>query len=692
MKITWGRKKCLALSAALAVSASVLPAAYGTGLPGSAQEKEMEQESRPMAAARPSAEAGTTALLNADDIESFADQFFARDDVQAMDIPGAVLIVIKDGEIILSKGYGYADRERKIPMDPDTTVLRVGSVSKVFTATAVMQLLEQGKLHLTSDIQTYMGDIQLNNPSGTPLTLKHLLTHTTGFDFPDLKRTDIHMDLGLFTPMEDYIKEHMPTVVRQPGTTFTYDNFASMLQGYIVQNLSGMPFNEYVDQHIFQPLNMNSSSFLLKDSIRDKLATGYSSLGQPVPLYTLKPTDMPQGSLFATASDITRFMLMQLNGGALDNARVLEEESVLQMQQIHNAIHPEVPHMGYGFETAYHNHHNGHSVIGKGGNIPGFSSWMWLLPEHNTGAFIAYNKDDTLTAELRKEWFNAFMDRYFPESEPKEYITSTREELLRFEGTYRDLRQKFLVSRVSVTPEGQLEVQSGKTSKILRQRDALLFEDEDGQPLAFKEREDGSILYLFYNNPVSWAEKMAEADGFIDVPDHHPYAPYIRELAQLEIIRPEPDGSFGPEIPMTRAQFASQIVTALGLEPSKVPVMFADAAQHPKAALLQTALESGIVQGTAPGIFEPDKPVTRQEAAVMLWNLMKTFGTQPGEAILADETDEWAREAVQGLVANRMFGPEVIVSANGSVQFRSKDVLLRQEAAALLYFMLRQIY
>src|SRR5690606_14617529 len=119
--------------------------------------------------------------------------------------------------------------------------------------------------------------------------------------------------------------------------------------------------------------------------------------------------------------------------------------------------------------------------------------------------------------------------------EPKEYITSTREELLRFEGTYRDLRQKFLVSRVSVTPEGQLEVQSGKTSKILRQRDALLFEDEDGQPLAFKEREDGSILYLFYNNPVSWAEKMAEPDGFIDVPDHHPYASYIRELAELEI-------------------------------------------------------------------------------------------------------------------------------------------------------------
>ncbi|GIP36661.1 serine hydrolase [Paenibacillus sp. J2TS4] len=690
MTITaWSKRNLIALSTAFAVSASVLPAAYGTGLSHSMEGKESAHGNDLAAAARSSAE---TALLNAKDIESFADQFFERDDVKAMDIPGAVLIVIKDGETLLSRGYGYADKEQKIPMDPDETILRVGSISKVFTASAVMQLLEQGKLDLASDIQTYMGDIQLNNPSGSPLTMEHLLTHSTGFDYPDIKRSDIHMDLELFTPMDDYIKEYMPTVVRQPGTTFTYDNFASMLQGYIVQNLSGTPFNEYVDEQIFQPLGMNNSSFLLKDFIQDKLATGYGSSGEPIPLYTFKPTDMPQGSLFSTASDMAKFMLMQLNGGALGDTRILQEESVRQMQQIHYAIHPEVPHMGYGFETAYHDHHNGHSVIGKGGNTPGFSSWMWFLPEQNTAAFIAYNKDDTMTAELRKEWFNAFMDRYFPRSEPKEYITSAPEELLRFEGTYRDLRQKLLVSRIVLSPEDQLVVQSGQTSKTLRQRDALLFEDEDGKPVAFKEGEDGTILYLFYNNPVSWAEKMAEPEGFIDVQENHPYASYIRELAQLEIIQPKADGSFGPEDPMTRAQFASQFVRALGIEPSRVSVMFSDAAHHPEAAMLQTALEFGMVQGTSPGMFEPDKPITRQEAAIMLWNIMKLFGAQPEEAVLADETDDWAREAVQSLAARRIYGPEVIPSEGGSINFGAKEILLRQEAAALIDLTLRQLY
>lgn len=461
---------------------------------------------QPAQAANPK---GNSGPANAEEIQKFADQFFKKE-MEKLKIPGAVFAVVKDNKVLFQKGYGYSNLEKGIKMDPENTVFRAASVGKVFTATAVMQQVEQGKIDLNEDVNSYLGDIQLKNNVNEPVTMKHLLSFTTGFDNPD-KINPVIFDLTERHELRDIIIKGMPTVVRKPGESYMYDNYASMLQGYIVQNLSGMSYQQYMDKHIFQPLGMNNSNIVMTPQIEAKLAAGYDIDGKPIPPYTIVPAEAPQGSMFTSASDMTKFMLAQLNNGKLGNTRILKPKSTKEMQKIHFAVHSKVPNMGYGFETFFHASHNGQKVIGKGGDLPGYHSWMWLLPEQKLGAFVFFNKDDANWPDMRAQVFGEFMDRFYPEKEERPtYLKPTLEELRRFEGTYRDLRlPEHWATKITASPDGTLIVEDAATGKhIVRQVEPLLFEDEDGNPLAFKENEDGTIGYLYYADPVAMAQKI----------------------------------------------------------------------------------------------------------------------------------------------------------------------------------------
>ncbi|MED1861281.1 serine hydrolase domain-containing protein [Brevibacillus reuszeri] len=151
------------------------------------------------------------------EVEAFADRFFEREDIRQFQAPGAAVVVVRDGKVVLQKGYGYADIAKKTPVDPEKTVFRLGSIAKSVTATAVMQLVEAKKIDLHKDIQNYMGDIPINNAFDEPLTMHHLLTHTTGYDFTEPKLGDINGDLSKVTPLKEYVAKNMPTVIRNPG-------------------------------------------------------------------------------------------------------------------------------------------------------------------------------------------------------------------------------------------------------------------------------------------------------------------------------------------------------------------------------------------------------------------------------------------------------------------------------------------
>src|SRR5216684_351792 len=166
------------------------------------------------------------------------------------DIAGAVVLVVKDGKVLLAKGYGYKDVAKKIPVTPDSTLFRPGSISKLFTWTAVMQLVEQGKLDLDRDVNDYI-DFKIPATYPQPITLRHIMTHTPGFE--ETIQELFVANASQLKPLDAYLKEHMPARIFPPGTTPAYSNYAATLAGYIVERASGQNFNDYVDEHVFKP-------------------------------------------------------------------------------------------------------------------------------------------------------------------------------------------------------------------------------------------------------------------------------------------------------------------------------------------------------------------------------------------------------------------------------------------------------
>jgi len=225
------------------------------------------------------------------------------------DIAGAVVAVVKDGQVLFQSGYGYADVAEKTPMDAERAMVRIGSTSKLFTWTAVMQLVEQGKLDLHRNVDDYL-DFKVSPSGGTPITLLDLMNHRAGFEegLKDLISTDPRTSQST----ETYLKEHPRPLLFAPGTVPAYSNYGTALAGYIVQRVSGEPFERYVDQHIFLPLGMTHSTLEvpLPERFKDRVARGYrtaSSSPQPFELVSTRPA----GSVTTTAADMTRFMLAQ---------------------------------------------------------------------------------------------------------------------------------------------------------------------------------------------------------------------------------------------------------------------------------------------------------------------------------------------------------------------------------------------
>ncbi|PGK37273.1 penicillin-binding protein [Bacillus anthracis] len=623
--------------------------------------------------------------LKPKDVEAFTNKVIPEK-MKKENAAGVALVVVKDSQILFQKGFGFSDKEKNTPIDPKKTVFRLASISKVFTASAVMQLVEQGKIDLNKDIVNYMGGLKYQNNMGEPVTMEHLLTHTTGFDYVDPRPEDIHYQENDYTMLKDYVEDNMPTVVRKPGDTYTYDNFASMLQGYIVQNLTNTPFYKYMAKNVFYPLEMHNSSFVMTNFIKEKLATGYDAKGNAIPFYQTRPTDMPQGSMFSTGSDVANFMIAQLNDGKFKNNQILQKEILEDMQKTKFALHPKYPNMTYGFEFFSPQSHNGQYVFGKGGNIPGFSSLMWLIPEHKIGVFVVTNKD---SSALPVEVFDDFMNQYFPDKTKPEYLNPNEEELKKFEGVYRDLRLKNLMSHVNIS-EGKLYVSDKVYGKQeLKQIDPLLFEDEKGNYMAFKLHKDGAVKEMIHWNSGSSAVKLSEPERFKDVDENHPYAKFINPLHQYEVLQANKEGNFTPESSLTRAEFAywlSQI--AYFTPPSKKEPVFSDVKNHPYAPHIQKLYEIGILYEKEGEQFHPDRAITRQEAAWITWQYLKMLGAPSADATLKGDTDDWAIESVKNIVGHRLVGPEVIYNEDGSADYLSKQSMKRQEAAALLFYVL----
>ncbi|MEB9613525.1 amino acid adenylation domain-containing protein, partial [Bacillus cereus] len=347
--------------------------------------------------------------ISSKEVEKFADEYF--NSLYLKDVPGAIFVVVQDGKVLLSKGYGYSDVENKIQMNANKTLMRVGSITKLFTSTIMMQLVEQGEINLYEDIQAYLGDIEIPRKINSPLTIEHLMSYTTGFDYSDQGMGKLtNFDKSNPITLKEFIKENMPTVVYAPGERYNYENFAFVLQGYIVEKLTGFPFHQYAKENLLKPLGMSNSSFIQTVELQNKLATGYDIENSKVPWYEYSPVDNSTGSMLSTGEDIAKFMIAMLQHGVYGENRILDSASIKQILSLKSEKNPQVSYSSYGFETNFHPNYMGENIFAKSGNISGFSSFMWLLPEVNTGAFIMCNKSVINKIEI----FEAFMNHFYP--------------------------------------------------------------------------------------------------------------------------------------------------------------------------------------------------------------------------------------------------------------------------------------
>ena len=404
--------------------------------------------------------------LTAADVEAWLDGYLPYALARGQ-IPGAVVVVVNRDGVLLQKGFGYADLKTRKPVSPDATLFRPGSVSKLVTWTAVMQQVEAGKLDLDKDVNTYL-DFKIPPFDGKPVTLRHILTHSAGFE--ESIRYLISSDPKAAMPLGRLVKLALPARVFAPGTTPAYSNYATALAGYIVERVSGMPFEDYVEQRIFAPLGMMHSSFRqpLQSALQPLMASGYASLDEAAkPFEFVLPG--PAGALSSSGADMGKFMVAHLNNGGA----ILKPETTRLMHDSHALGIGPLNTMALGF---YEQWVNGRRAIAHGGDTSLFHSYLWLFPDDEIGVYISLNSGgkEGAAQAIRSALFHGFADRYLPPATPPATTTidaaTARQHAEMVAGHYVSSRGAFTnffsllglfgQAKIEVGPDGKLQFPS----------------------------------------------------------------------------------------------------------------------------------------------------------------------------------------------------------------------------------------
>lgn len=368
---------------------------------------------QPKAAEKPAAAPAPVATsahdLTAVDAEAWLDGLMPNA-LKTGHVPGAVVVIVKGGQVLLEKGYGFADAEKRTPVDPKTTLFRPGSTSKLFTWTAVMQLVEAGKLNLDADVNTYL-DFKIPAYKGFPVTLRQIMTHRAGFE----ERAEDTIGFGKPAPALDaFVKKYVPPRMLTPDEGPGYSNYATAVAGYIVQRVSGEPFDDYIEHHILTPLAMKNSTFRqpLPAPMRAEMAKGYVVSETPGAGYEIVGPG-PAGALASSGDDMSHFMIAHLQLGRFGSTQILKPETATMMQTSVTRALPDLNGNLLGFmERSI----NGHRAIGHGGDTNYFHSDLILFPDDQVGIFISVNAAGKGGAGeiLRDTLLSEFADRYLP--------------------------------------------------------------------------------------------------------------------------------------------------------------------------------------------------------------------------------------------------------------------------------------
>lgn len=319
-------------------------------------------------------------------------------------IPGLAACIIANGKIFRMKTYGYADVENEIDVD-ENTLFMLASVSKTFTATALMQLYENGEFDLDDPVNENL-PFTVENPyyPNTPITYRMLLTHTASIydDLGDNVTGDNPTPLGDF--LSNYLDADGDNYYEsnyfdfEPGTDHVYSNTGVALAGYLVEEISGMSFEEYCKQNIFKPLGMNYSSWFLKNLDSDSIAAPYKfENDHNVPVEHYGYLDYPSGQLRTSIDQISNFLMAYINGGVYNGNRILENSTIDTMWS------NQIPNVENTQGLVWFNEtYNGRTFWGHTGSDIGVSTQMQYDPSTDIGVIVLSNAGADVTSIVTK--------------------------------------------------------------------------------------------------------------------------------------------------------------------------------------------------------------------------------------------------------------------------------------------------
>lgn len=451
----------------------------------------------------------TPSLNDAQEVGDFIDQQMTAD-LATYHLPGAVIAIVKDDQLLYSKGYGMANIENGQPVDAKTSLFRITSTTKLFTWTAVMQLVETGKIDLDEDINTYLTAFQIPATFPEPITMRHLMTHTAGFEEGGVGYQITTDEKKLPVSLKETLKKHQLARIRPVGQLASYSNYGASLAGLIVEEVSGQPYDDYIQEHVFDSLKMTQATVAepLPDHFLKDRVLGYNFEGDAfVPgTPTYEGGFRPAGSGTISADDMAKFMLAHLNNGSIDGQQLLKSATAKLMHETAFRFDDRLPGSALGFQEG---ELNGQTLLSHAGADTMFITDLYLIPEQKLGIFLSYSGGDGDGALASMK--TAFFDRYFPfpKTEKSSFLPVTTEELSQLTGSYKFSRRNYsdidkffsLLTEMTVKEvDGQLAIGQGAEQELFGKIGENLFQQVGGQQtLAFKTDKTGKGTAMLLN-------------------------------------------------------------------------------------------------------------------------------------------------------------------------------------------------
>ena len=431
-------------------------------------------------------------------VDSFIDAGMTRER-----IPGAGFVFVQNGRVLLSRGYGLANVATGRKVVPDSTIWRVGSISKVFTATAVMQLVDRGRVELDAPIDRYVKRVAIPRTYPDPVTVRQLLNHTAGFD--EIRPGTQGPTRDAVLPLEKFLENRLVRV-RPPGRTIAYSTYGITLAGDLIEEVSGLDFETFLQRNIWQPLGMSRSAIDVPANLQADVAVGYELRADtPIAQAWEWYHTTPASSVNATITDMARFLIANLEP---TGARMLNPNALREMHRQQVTMHPAIPGYALGF---YEDFVGGVRVLEHGGNMAGFSALMVLIPSERAGFFVVHHLEGS---RLRDDLKWTLLERFFPAARQKRPVPAAlpsaqqvRPE--RFAGRYTPLTSCFScqpvraagVQTVTANADGTLGFAGGRWIAV----DSLRFVKDSGTGyIVFRADSTGAIRELFAGSFWGW--------------------------------------------------------------------------------------------------------------------------------------------------------------------------------------------